>query len=52
MAAQAALDLSGLTPGTYMASAVLARGGQPFARISRIVDVRPGEATTPVGATG
>ena len=40
VAAQAALDLSALTPGTYMASAVLARGGQPFARISRIVDGR------------
>ena len=46
VAAQAALDLSALTPGTYMASAVLARGGQPFARISRIVEVVPGEATS------
>ena len=51
VAAQAALDLSALTPGTYMASAVLARGGQPFARISRIVEVVPGETTSaPVAA--
>ena len=28
-----------------MASAVLARGGQPFARVSRIIEVVPGEAT-------
>ncbi len=47
VAAQAALDLSALMPGTYMASAVLARGGQPFARISRIVEVVPGEAPPP-----
>ena len=46
VAAQAALDLSALTPGTYMASAVLARSGQPFARISRIVEVVSGEATS------
>lgn len=46
VAAQAALDLSRLSPGTYMASAVLARGGQPFARVSRIVEVVTGEATS------
>ena len=42
VAAQASLDLSELAPGTYMASAVLARDGQPFARISRLVEVVPG----------
>jgi VWFA-related protein len=45
VAAQAALDLSKLAPGTYMASAVLARGGQPFARVSRLIEVVPGEPT-------
>ena len=45
VAAQASLDLSGLAPGTYLASAVLDRGGQPFARISRLVEVTPGEPT-------
>ena len=45
VAAQASLDLSGLAPGTYTASAVLARDGQPFARVSRLVEVVPGEAT-------
>jgi VWFA-related protein len=44
--AQAPLDLSELTPGTYMASAVLDRGGKPFARISRLIDVAPGAAIT------
>ena len=44
VAGQASLDLSGLAPGTYMASAVLDRGGQPFARISRLVEVTAGEA--------
>ena len=51
VAAQARLDLSGVAPGTYMASAVLDRAGTPFARISRLVEVVPGEATTaPAGA--
>ena len=43
--AQSTLDLSTLEPGTYMTSAVLSRAGQPFARVSRLVDVVPGEAT-------
>ena len=42
--AQSRLDLSTLEPGTYMASAVLSRAGQPFARVSRLVDVVPGAA--------
>ena len=42
VAGQARLDLSGLVPGTYMASAVLDRRGTPFARISRLVEVVPG----------
>ena len=46
--AQAALDLSELAPGTYMASAVLDRGGKPFARISRLVEVAAGAAGKPV----
>jgi VWFA-related protein len=45
VAAQAALDLSRLAPGIYMASAVLARGGKPFARVSRLIEVVPGEPT-------
>ena len=43
--AQSTLDLSTLEPGTYMTSAVLSRAAQPFARVSRLVDVVPGEAT-------
>ncbi len=50
VAAQARLDLSGLAPGTYMASAVLDRSGTPFARISRLVEVVPGVAS-PVPAS-
>ncbi len=50
VAAQASLDLSQLVPGTYMASAVLDRGGQPFARISRLVEVVPGEGDARAGA--
>ena len=46
--AQAPLDLSELTPGTYMASAVLDRGGKPFARISRLVEVMAGAANKPL----
>ena len=34
-----------------MASAVLDRDGQPFARISRLVEVMPGDATLPLTRT-
>jgi hypothetical protein len=43
--AQAALELSDLAPGIYMASAILDRGGNAFARISRVVEVIPGDAS-------
>ncbi|MDQ3213583.1 MAG: VWA domain-containing protein [Acidobacteriota bacterium] len=39
---EVALDLSAVAPGIYTASAVLERGGAPFARVSRIVEVVPG----------
>jgi VWFA-related protein len=42
--AEAPLDLSGLTPGTYTASAVLDRDGSPFMRVSRVFSVLPGAA--------
>jgi len=45
--ARAGLDLSSVAAGTYTASAVLVRNGQPFARISRLVDVVAGTATPP-----
>ena len=43
--AEAALDLSSVPAGTYTASAVLERGGTPFARVSRVFDVLPGAVT-------
>jgi VWFA-related protein len=49
--AQARLDLSALSPGTYMASAVLEKEGKSFARISRLVDVLASESTTAAVST-
>jgi VWFA-related protein len=49
--AQARLDLSALSPGTYMASAVLERDGKSFARISRLVEVLSSTSTTTAVAT-
>ncbi len=46
--ARAGLDLSSVAPGTYTASAVLVRNGQPFARISRLVDVVAATVAAPV----
>ncbi len=46
--ARAGLDLSSVAPGTYTASAVLVRNGQPFARISRLVDVVAATVAPPV----
>lgn len=40
--AEAPLDSSSLPPGTYTASAVLAQGGAPFARVTRVIDIVPG----------
>ncbi len=40
--ADATLDLTGLTPGRYTASALLARDGAGFARVSRLIDITPG----------
>lgn len=49
--AEAALDVSSVPPGTYTASAVLARGGTPFARISRVFEILPGAPAAPPAAT-
>lgn len=40
--AEAALDLHGVAPGAYTASAVLTRGGAPLSRVSRTVTIAPG----------
>ena len=40
--AEGRLDLSGLAPGSYSASAVLERDGRPFARITRTIEVEAG----------
>jgi VWFA-related protein len=44
--AEAALDLSSVPPGTYTASAILARAGAPVGRVSRVIAVLAGAATT------
>jgi VWFA-related protein len=47
--AEAALEPRSLAPGTYTASAVLANGGGPFARISRIFQVDAGATLEATG---
>jgi VWFA-related protein len=50
--AEATLDLTSLAPGPYTASAVIQKGGQPIARVSRVFEIMPGAATTTApGAT-
>jgi VWFA-related protein len=44
--AEAVLDLSSVPPGTYTASAILERGGAAIGRVSRVLEVLPGSATS------
>ena len=41
---EARIDSAALTPGIYTASVILARGGSPIARVSRVFEVTPGAA--------
>ena len=41
---EARIDSAALTPGIYTASVILARGGSPIARVSRVIEVTPGAA--------
>jgi VWFA-related protein len=41
---QATATIAGLLPGRYTASAVVQSGGQPLARVSRVIDITEGHA--------